>query len=326
MKTCHFNLKACSVLAALMTMTLVGSVKAEDAGVVRLGEAPATASVSDEGRVVVRGQSDYRRRNANTSKALLRLLSAYDSPADSSACDNMPCDSYESCDGCAAYPVAPVAPIPAYPAAACAVPVVEAHDTCVPAYSDFDSCAPLSNTCDGCAPFISSGGCDSACSSCGGDGCDGCGGDNYGSAHVSGGLLNRATDYPHGYAGTGCSVCDTHAVVNRNCVASFLGGQAAMHRARKRHANAGLNAYLRCKLGYFLPSGCGGAGCKPFGHYTRVYADDPGYFDGRDGQIYAVPGVGGPVSVPLAPNVRHAYNYGWGVPSSRLTPVSNSAY
>lgn len=347
MKTCQFNSKACTLVVALSTMTLVGRVHAEDAGVVRLGDAPATASVSDEGRVIVRGQSDFRRRNGRTSKALLQLLSAHDEPATASICDEIPCDSYKSCDGCDTYAVTPVpecvAPACAVPecaAPACAVPVVSDCDTCAPSCDSCDSCVPIDTSCDGCAPYVNAedcdacsldgcdgchiNGCDSCCSYCNGDGCDYCG---VGTATVGGGLFNRLTDCPHGYPGTGCSICDTRAVVNRNACASFLGDQAAMARARRRHANAGFNAYLRCKLGYFLPSGgaCG-SGAKLFGHYTRVYADDPGHFDGRDGQIYAVPGYGGPVSVPLAPNVRHAYNYGWGVPSSRLTPVSNSAY
>lgn len=64
-------------------------------------------------------------------------------------------------------------------------------------------------------------------------------------------------------------------------------------------------------------------GCPPVGLYSAVYPVNPYHFDGRDGQVYAAQGVGGPVSVPLAPNVRHTYNYGWGVPSSRLTPISN---
>ena len=59
------------------------------------------------------------------------------------------------------------------------------------------------------------------------------------------------------------------------------------------------------------------------GCYDLVYPVDPYYFDKRDGQVYAAQGVGGPVSVPLAPVVRHTYNYGWGVPSSRLTPISH---
>ncbi|MCA9076862.1 MAG: hypothetical protein KDA93_17680 [Planctomycetaceae bacterium] len=351
MKTCHFNLKACTLLAALMTMSFVSSAIAEDAGVVRLGDAPATASVSDEGEVIIRGQSDLRRRNARTSKALLQLLSAHDEPACASACDEMPCDSYNTCDGCASYPVtpsfhgsacaAPACAVPAYSASACDTAcAAPSCDTCGPTYGSYASCAPIDTSCDGCAPFVGADCCDSGCAdgcdSCYGDGCDGCcsycdgNGCDYcgvGTARVGGGLFNRMTDCPHGYSGSGCSICDTRAVVNRNAFASFLGNQAAMSRARRRHANAGLNAYLRCKLGYFIPSGgaCG-TGAPLFGHYTRVYSDDPGYFDGRDGQIYAAPGVGGPVSVPLAPNVRHAYNYGWGVPSSRLTPVSNSGY
>jgi len=62
------------------------------------------------------------------------------------------------------------------------------------------------------------------------------------------------------------------------------------------------------------------AGC-----YSMVYPVDPGYFDRRDGQVYAAPGYGGPVSVPLAPVVNSTYNYGWGIPSSRLTPVLHPA-
>lgn len=58
------------------------------------------------------------------------------------------------------------------------------------------------------------------------------------------------------------------------------------------------------------------------GHYRIVYPVNPWYFDGRDGQAYAAEGYGGPVSVPLAPIVRQQYNYGWGVPSSRITPIS----
>ena len=65
-----------------------------------------------------------------------------------------------------------------------------------------------------------------------------------------------------------------------------------------------------------------GAGQPLLGHYRIVYPVNPWYFDGRDGQAYAAAGYGGPVSVPLAPVVRQQYNYGWGVPSSRITPIS----
>jgi hypothetical protein len=69
------------------------------------------------------------------------------------------------------------------------------------------------------------------------------------------------------------------------------------------------------------PSGYG-EGQPLFGHYKVVYPVNPWYFDGRDGQAYAAEGYGGPVSVPLAPIVRQQYNYGWGIPSSRITPIS----
>jgi hypothetical protein len=84
--------------------------------------------------------------------------------------------------------------------------------------------------------------------------------------------------------------------------------------------------YLKCKFGYFIPSGGGGKGIPWVGHYARVYPVNPYYSDPRDGQAYAAQGYGIPVSVPLAPVVGHTYDYGWGVPSSRLTPVSHPAY
>lgn len=82
-------------------------------------------------------------------------------------------------------------------------------------------------------------------------------------------------------------------------------------------------AWARLKFGYFIPTGNCGSGTPPFGHYSMVYPVNPQHFDARDGQVYAAQGYGGPVSVPLAPVVNHTYNYGWGIPSSRLTPVSH---
>jgi len=83
--------------------------------------------------------------------------------------------------------------------------------------------------------------------------------------------------------------------------------------------------------GFFGREGCRLFGkhsdgrCRPkFGHgsYDIVYAVNPCYFDKRDGRAYSAQGWGVPMAVPLAPNVEHTYNYGWGIPSSRLTPVS----
>jgi hypothetical protein len=84
--------------------------------------------------------------------------------------------------------------------------------------------------------------------------------------------------------------------------------------------------YFRCKFGYFIPTGAGGAGVPLAGHYSRVYPQDPYHFDQRDGQAWGAQGYGIPMAVPLAPVVGHTYNYGWGTPSSRLTPVSRPAY
>lgn len=124
----------------------------------------------------------------------------------------------------------------------------------------------------------------------------------------------------------------SYDIFGNNCVADWLRANAFAYRARNQWQSAELRAYVhqdmaekhawcRGKFGYFVPTGCCGRGCPPVGHYSMVYPLDPGYFDKRDGAVYAAPGYGGPVSVPLAPVVNHTYNYGWGVPSSRLTPV-----
>ena len=86
-----------------------------------------------------------------------------------------------------------------------------------------------------------------------------------------------------------------------------------------------LSNRLRCKFGYFYPTGCCGTGCPLIGTYNMVYAVDPQYFDERDGKLYSAQGHGVPMAVPLAPTVRHSYNYGWGIPSSRRTPISRVA-
>ncbi len=83
--------------------------------------------------------------------------------------------------------------------------------------------------------------------------------------------------------------------------------------------------YFKCKFGFLFPTGCGGYGCPPIGKYARVYPQDPSYFDQRDGQAWGAAGYGIPIAVPLAPVVSHQYNYSWGTPASRLTPISRLA-
>ena len=59
-----------------------------------------------------------------------------------------------------------------------------------------------------------------------------------------------------------------------------------------------------------------------FGKYEHVYALNPDYRDRRTGDVWASQDTGVPMAVPLAPNVRHTMEYGWGLPSSRLVPIS----
>lgn len=91
------------------------------------------------------------------------------------------------------------------------------------------------------------------------------------------------------------------------------------------HGCHGMLYYFHCKFGFLTPTGNGGAGSPFHGKYSRVYPQDVYYFDQRDSQLYAAQGYGVPMAVPLAPTVGHAYNYSWGVPASRLTPISNVA-
>jgi hypothetical protein len=79
------------------------------------------------------------------------------------------------------------------------------------------------------------------------------------------------------------------------------------------------------RYGYFIPTGGCGKGVQHTRHYGMDYAVNPEYFDQRDGKLFAAQGYGAPMAVPLAPNVGYTYNHGWGIPSSRLTPISRFA-
>lgn len=337
MKTFRFNTAAAWMLASLTTVIVAGPASAEDAGTARLFDTAFSSPVGED--LVIRGSSDIRQRNARTSEALRQLFTGPQAPSQQPrqpvqtvshntvipVSDCCPADS--CCPTCAA-PADCCAPNCCAPADAgccpqpgCACPAGEcdcaptcscpADNCCCPQQSD--CCAPESCACPPCA--------DGCCA----DSCDGCGS---GKASLSDGFGFLKRDKCSACGGRGCENCRRGrghgAYANRHPLARCLGNQAAAHRARNRYASAAACQYLRCKFGFLIHDGNGGVGSPLFGHYSIVYPVDPGYFDGRDGQVYAAQGYGGAVSVPLAPTVRHAYNYSWGVPSSRLTPVSNT--
>lgn len=66
----------------------------------------------------------------------------------------------------------------------------------------------------------------------------------------------------------------SHSFLSENAFADWLHNQAAIHRARNLENSARLHwkfkdacyhnrAWARCKLGYFIPTGCCGKGCPP---------------------------------------------------------------
>ncbi len=122
---------------------------------------------------------------------------------------------------------------------------------------------------------------------------------------------------------SGNGPCPEHGQANCPHCCGWLDEQWAMFNARNRQQGEILRAHIHGKFAYFHPMGNGGDGAPPFGCYHLVYPVDPGYSDPRDSQIYAAQGWGVPMSVPLAPTVRHTMNYSTGIPSSRLTPISN---
>lgn len=99
---------------------------------------------------------------------------------------------------------------------------------------------------------------------------------------------------------------------------NFWNRTSASYQAR----NARVSQHL---FGWLVPSGSSGQGAPLFGKYHTAYAQNPYHVDPRDNGMYAAQGYGTNITVPLAPNVKHAYNYGWGLPSSRITNVSNVA-
>jgi hypothetical protein len=122
---------------------------------------------------------------------------------------------------------------------------------------------------------------------------------------------------------SGNGPCPEHGCKNCPHCCGWLHDQWAMFNARNRQQGEILRAHIHGKFAYFHPMGNGGEGAPPFGCYHLVYAVNPDYSDPRDAQVYAAQGYGVPMSVPLAPTVRHTMNYSTGIPASRLTPISN---
>ena len=89
--------------------------------------------------------------------------------------------------------------------------------------------------------------------------------------------------------------------------------------ARNRLQSELLANWLYDRLGLYTPASVHTA---PIGTYQMIYPVNPSYNDPRDARIYGAQGAGIPIVVPLAPSVRSSYNYGSGLPGSRLTPIS----
>lgn len=87
-------------------------------------------------------------------------------------------------------------------------------------------------------------------------------------------------------------------------------------RARNHSASVDFGRKMRC----------GFRGLSPLfywdiGSQSDIIPVNPQYTHPNDSQLWAAQGYGAPLSVPLAPVVRNTYNYSWGLPGSRLTPM-----
>ena len=140
-------------------------------------------------------------------------------------------------------------------------------------------------------------------------------------------MPNKGNGNGNGNAGQNqCPHCRARGSKCDRCCRSqgWLDQQADMFYARNRQQSDIMGAHIRGKLAFLTPMGNGGAGAPPFGCYQLVYPVAPDYAHPNDmQQQYGAQGYGVPMSVPLAPNVRHTMNYSAGMPASRLTPISN---
>ena len=181
----------------------------------------------------------------------------------------------------------------------------------------FDGC----QTCDPCQS-----------GACGGNGY---GGNGYGSCYTPMDCNSCFNDCNasggHGGWGSQCQTCDAYGNGVRgrrhgrngrrgygDCDECGNGRNGFAGKCRTANRNL-----CDCLFGWMIPAGCGGQGAPLVGKYHMTYADQPSYIDSRDTKLYAAQGYGMPMSVPLAPNVHHAYNYSSGIPASRITHIGN---
>lgn len=139
-------------------------------------------------------------------------------------------------------------------------------------------------------------------------------GPGYGS---NSGLIYRPThpnDANHGGFGHGGRLFGQHGTGNSH---SYSGWNSGPYGGPTHTGNELCN----CLFGWAIPSGNCGQGLPLFGKYHTVYADNPGYVNPADTQLYATGANGLPVVIPTAPNVNYQYNYSSGMPSSRITTL-----
>jgi len=138
----------------------------------------------------------------------------------------------------------------------------------------------------------------------GGYGPYGRGGSNYVDGLYAQGYGGRG----HGYGTDGCPTCRHGRRHGQGDCDACRGGHAGRGRAGDGCDN--------CRGTRCAGRGCLGGGCyKPVAGW---------YQDPRDSEVYSAVGYNVPVAVPLPPVVKYQYQYGWGLPASRLTRVTNS--
>jgi len=141
-------------------------------------------------------------------------------------------------------------------------------------------------------------------------------GNGHGSEHGNG-LIYRSVhpnDANHSGSGNGGRLFGQHGSGNYHSSSGWNSGPYG------GPAHTG-NELCNCLFGWAIPPGNCGQGLPLFGKYHTVYADNPGYVNPADTQLYATGANGLPVVIPTAPNVNHQYNYSSGMPASRITTL-----